>query len=97
MSLDNPLSFFDVTGKVALITGASGAFGAVAARCLSGAGCKVVLAAGNAEAMEAVMETMPGLVQPPVEKALSKTSERAASRSRWGVRIRRLPKQLMSP
>ena len=50
-ALDNPLSMFDVEGKVALITGASGAFGAVAARCLSGAGCKVVLAAGNAEAM----------------------------------------------
>ncbi|MEL7345665.1 MAG: SDR family oxidoreductase [Pseudomonadota bacterium] len=54
MSLSNPLSFFDVTGKVALITGASGAFGAVAAECLSGAGCNVVLAAGNAEAMAAV-------------------------------------------
>ena len=54
MSLDNPLSMFDVKGKVALITGASGAFGAVAARCLSGAGCKVVLAAGNADAMAEV-------------------------------------------
>jgi len=51
MSLSDPLSFFDVTGKVALITGASGAFGAVAAECLSGAGCKVALAAGNAGAM----------------------------------------------
>ncbi|MEM1236200.1 MAG: SDR family oxidoreductase [Pseudomonadota bacterium] len=50
-ALDNPLSMFDVKDKVALITGASGAFGAVAARCLSGAGCKVVLAAGNTEAM----------------------------------------------
>lgn len=54
MSLDNPLSFFDVKGKVALITGASGAFGAVAARCLSGAGCKVVLVAGNKDAMDQV-------------------------------------------
>ena len=35
--LDNPMSLFDVAGKVALITGASGAVGAVAARCLSGA------------------------------------------------------------
>ena len=50
-ALDNPLSMFDVKGKVALITGASGAFGAVAARCLSGAGCQVVLAAGNEDAM----------------------------------------------
>ena len=54
MSLDNPLSMFDVKGRVALITGASGAFGAVAAQCLAGAGCKVVLAAGNAEAMAEV-------------------------------------------
>jgi NAD(P)-dependent dehydrogenase (short-subunit alcohol dehydrogenase family) len=54
MSLDNPHAMFDVHGRVALITGASGAFGAVAAQCLSGAGCKVVLAAGNADAMDEV-------------------------------------------
>lgn len=60
MSLDNPLSFFDVSGKVALITGASGAFGAVAARCLSGAGCKVVLAAGNAAALAETASTCIG-------------------------------------
>lgn len=54
MSLSDPLSFFDVTGKVALITGASGAFGAVAAECLSGAGCKLALAAGNADALSEV-------------------------------------------
>ena len=34
-ALDNPLSMFDVKGKVALITGASGAFGAVAARAIN--------------------------------------------------------------
>lgn len=60
MSLDNPHAMFDVYGKVALITGASGAFGAVAARCLSGAGCKVVLAAGNADAMAEVAATCTG-------------------------------------
>ena len=60
MSLDNPLSMFAVKGKVALITGASGAFGAVAAQCLSGAGCKVVLAAGNATAMSAVADNCIG-------------------------------------
>lgn len=59
-TLDNPLSMFDISGKVALITGASGAFGAVAARCLSGAGCKVVLAAGNASAMTDVAATCTG-------------------------------------
>ncbi|MDE2791624.1 MAG: SDR family oxidoreductase [Paracoccaceae bacterium] len=60
MSLDSPHSLFDVSGKVALVTGASGAFGAVAARCLSGAGCKLVLAAGNAEALKEVSETCRG-------------------------------------
>ncbi|MFK7875163.1 MAG: SDR family NAD(P)-dependent oxidoreductase [Paracoccaceae bacterium] len=54
MSLSNPYAFFNIEGKTALITGASGAFGAVAAECLSGAGCKVMLAAGNAEAMTEV-------------------------------------------
>ncbi len=62
MSLSDPLSMFDVTGKVALITGASGAFGAVAAECLSGAGCKVVLAAGNTEAMAEVAARCKGEV-----------------------------------
>lgn len=51
MSLNDPHAMFDVRGKVALITGASGAFGAVAAQCLSAAGCKLVLAAGNATAL----------------------------------------------
>ncbi|WP_300019879.1 SDR family oxidoreductase [uncultured Roseobacter sp.] len=62
MALDNPFSMFDVTKKVALITGASGAFGAVAAQCLSGAGCKLVLAAGNATAMAEVAATCAGPV-----------------------------------
>lgn len=51
MSLANPLAMFDVSGKVAVITGASGAFGMVAARVLAGAGCRLVLAAGNAAAL----------------------------------------------
>ncbi len=50
--LTNPLSMFDVKGKVALITGASGAFGMVAARVLAGAGCSLVLAAGNQQALQ---------------------------------------------
>ncbi|WP_407495845.1 SDR family NAD(P)-dependent oxidoreductase [Pseudooceanicola sp. MF1-13] len=50
-AMSNPLSMFDVKDKVALITGASGAFGMVAARVLAGAGCKLVLAAGSADAL----------------------------------------------
>lgn len=52
----DPLSLFDVRGKVALVTGASGSFGEVAARTLAGAGCRLVLAAGNAEALEKTAE-----------------------------------------
>ena len=54
MSLTDPHSLFDVSGKVALITGASGAFGAVAAETLSSARCKLALAAGNTDAMAEV-------------------------------------------
>ncbi|HVY58431.1 MAG TPA: SDR family oxidoreductase [Xanthobacteraceae bacterium] len=46
--LKNPLSLFDVRGKTAIVTGASGAFGALAAKVLAGAGANVALAAGNA-------------------------------------------------
>ncbi len=49
-----PAEIFDVAGRSALITGASGAFGAVAARTLAEAGCRLTLVAGNAEALEAV-------------------------------------------
>ena len=45
--LKNPASLFDVKGKVAVITGASGAFGALAAQVFAGAGCKLVLTAGK--------------------------------------------------
>lgn len=55
-SLMNPLSMFDISGKVALITGASGAFGAVAARTLGGAGCRLVLAAGKAAELGSVAQ-----------------------------------------
>ncbi len=49
-----PSEIFDVAGKSALIAGASGAFGAVAARALAEAGCRLTLAAGNAAALDAV-------------------------------------------
>lgn len=47
----DPRNIFDVSGKVALVTGASGAFGTVASRVLASAGCKLVLAAGSADAL----------------------------------------------
>ncbi len=51
MTLPNPLDMFDIRGKVALITGASGAFGMVAARVLAGAGAGLALAAGKADGL----------------------------------------------
>jgi len=47
--LANPLSLFDVSGKVAIVTGASGAFGALAAETLAAAGARLVLAASKAK------------------------------------------------
>ena len=49
--LKSPHQLFDVAGKVAVITGATGAFGSVASRVLSGASCKLVLAGGNVDAL----------------------------------------------
>jgi NAD(P)-dependent dehydrogenase (short-subunit alcohol dehydrogenase family) len=50
----NPLSLFDISGKTAIVTGASGAFGALASKVLAGAGANVVLAAGNAAEMKKI-------------------------------------------
>ena len=52
--LAEPARLFDVRGKVAVVTGASGAFGAVASRVLAAAGARVALAAGKATELETV-------------------------------------------
>ena len=52
--LKNPLGLFDVKGKVAIITGASGAFGALSAKVLAGAGAHVVLAASKQDELKKV-------------------------------------------
>ncbi len=87
MSLANPLAMFDVKGKVALITGASGAFGMVAARVLAGAGCKLVLAAGNAAALaeianecrEAGAEVLEANLRPDSESACAALVDQAVA------------------
>ena len=43
---------FDVTGKVAIVTGATGAFGAAAAKGLAKSGAKVMLTGRKAESLE---------------------------------------------
>jgi len=50
--ITNPAQLFDLTGKVALITGATGAFGQVAARVMGNSGCKLVLTGGNTAALD---------------------------------------------
>lgn len=52
--LKNPLSLFDISGKTAIVTGASGSFGALAAKVLAGAKANVVLAAGKAAELKKV-------------------------------------------
>ena len=52
--LKNPTSLFDINGKTAIVTGASGAFGALAAKVLAGAGANVVLAASKEDELKKV-------------------------------------------
>ena len=59
--LKNPLSLFDVRGKTAIVTGASGAFGALAAKVLAGAGANLVLSAGNAAELKKVADACTAL------------------------------------
>jgi NAD(P)-dependent dehydrogenase (short-subunit alcohol dehydrogenase family) len=55
-ALRHPLSLFDVRGKVAIITGASGSFGHACAVALGALGAKLLLASGTADELEAVVE-----------------------------------------
>ena len=52
--LKDPLSLFSVKGKTAIVTGATGAFGALAAKVLAGAGAHVVICANNAVGLKKV-------------------------------------------
>lgn len=55
-ALKNPLSLFDVKGKSALITGASGAFGRAVAIPLASLGAKLTLAGSNKADLDAVAD-----------------------------------------
>jgi NAD(P)-dependent dehydrogenase (short-subunit alcohol dehydrogenase family) len=57
---EDPRELFDLTGRSALITGASGALGQAVARGLAGAGAHVTLAAGNAEALKRLEDEIGG-------------------------------------
>jgi NAD(P)-dependent dehydrogenase (short-subunit alcohol dehydrogenase family) len=54
--LRDPLSLFDVRGKVTVITGASGALGRAAAIALGAVGARLLLAAGSDDGLAAVAD-----------------------------------------
>ena len=86
--LKNPLSLFDITGKVAIVTGASGAFGALAAKVLAGAGAKLVLTAGKAAELSAIAGECLGMaaevealnIRPSTEENCAKIVEAGVAR-----------------
>jgi 3-oxoacyl-[acyl-carrier protein] reductase len=77
---------FDLSGKTALITGASGGIGGAIAKALHGQGAKVVLSGTRLEALEAVKAELGGntfivqanLSDPASVEALPKAAEEAA-------------------
>src|SRR5215469_8100119 len=54
--LRDPMSLFDVSGKVTVITGASGALGRAAAIALGALGARLLLASGSADSLAAVAD-----------------------------------------
>jgi NAD(P)-dependent dehydrogenase (short-subunit alcohol dehydrogenase family) len=52
----DPYVLFDVRGRVALVAGATGSFGSVAAKTLAGARCMLTLTAGTQEALQEVAD-----------------------------------------
>jgi len=53
-ALSNPLSLFDVSDQVTIVTGASGALGRAVALALAALDAKLLLVSGSADALEAV-------------------------------------------
>lgn len=58
MNKQDILNLFDVSGKVALITGATGGFGKAAARGLTAAGAKVMATGRNVPKLEALVKEL---------------------------------------
>jgi NAD(P)-dependent dehydrogenase (short-subunit alcohol dehydrogenase family) len=86
--IPDPRSLFDIKGKVAVVTGASGAFGAIASEVLAAAGAKLVLTAGkskeleqiSARCREAAAEVVPVNKRPTSEAACQAIIEAAVAR-----------------
>lgn len=76
----DPLSLFNVTGKVAIITGASGSFGALAAETLASAGAKLVLSAGTARKLSEIAASCRARGAQVAEAPLRPSSEDTCAR-----------------
>ena len=78
--LKNPLSLFDIRGRTAIVTGASGAFGALAAQVLAGAGARLVLSAGKQAELDRVRRDCESLGAEVETVNLRPTDEAACQR-----------------
>jgi NAD(P)-dependent dehydrogenase (short-subunit alcohol dehydrogenase family) len=74
--LSNPVSLFDVRGKSAIVVGATGSFGNLAARVLAGAGARLTLAASRTHELSTVAEECAALGA-EVETAARRTNSEA--------------------
>jgi NAD(P)-dependent dehydrogenase (short-subunit alcohol dehydrogenase family) len=70
-TLKNPLRLFEVTGKTALITGASGSFGRGVALALASMGVNLVLASGSKAELDEVLAEVRSLQAAGAAKAVS--------------------------
>jgi|SRR5579884_955326 len=73
--LKSPLSLFDIRGQTAIVTGASGAFGSLAAKTLAGAGANVVLAASKQDELKTIAAECEALGAKTATVALRPSSE----------------------
>jgi NAD(P)-dependent dehydrogenase (short-subunit alcohol dehydrogenase family) len=63
--MKDPLRLFDVRGRSALVTGATGAFGQAASRALAAAGAKLTIAGGNEARLAELASELDGAVAVP--------------------------------
>ena len=73
----NPLSLFDIKGKSAIVTGASGAFGKLSAKVLAGAGANVTTPDELKRAVDAALDSgKPTLINAVIDPAAGSESGR---------------------